>query len=128
MTEATLKGALVQKAKETLPGWVIIRHEDQFRAGVPDISATGNGKTSWWEVKFANPGFSSKGIQDLTLQRLDRAGMARYIIYEKSSLGNTVRIVLPRDLENWRNIIISRPGFDHNWVVQKMRELHGTDH
>jgi hypothetical protein len=97
MTEAILKAALVAHLRKNLPGFVIIRHEDRLTSGVPDISVSGNGRTTWWEVKLA-PGFKSKGIQKLTLLKLSLSGYARYIIYDKSG---SVYIVQPKDLDCW---------------------------
>src|SRR6266699_3496021 len=103
MTEASLKSELVKMLREQLHGFVILRHEDKSTYGVPDISITGCGKTAWVEVKFANPDFNSRGIQDLTLRRLSHVGIARYLIYElNKDKERLVHIVHPGDLAAWR--------------------------
>jgi hypothetical protein len=126
MTEAILKGALVKEARLVLPtSFVILRHEDHFTHGIPDISIDGNKKSSWWEPKYANPGFQCKGIQELTMLRLNIATYARFIIYwEKDKIKRTY-IVEPKDIgiptENWD---VYEEGFNHKWVVSKMRQAH----
>jgi hypothetical protein len=108
-----------------LAGFIVLRHEDKSTYGVPDMSVTGCGKTSWWEIKFANPDFNSRGIQDLTLRRLGNVGLARYIVYEVTKEKERfVHIVYPRDLADWRISGEMFEGFDHLWVIEKIRELH----
>jgi hypothetical protein len=129
MNEATLKAELVKIARAAMNGYVIIRHEDRGTYGIPDISATGNGKTSWWEAKFANPDFNSKGIQDLTMLRLANVGLARYIIYEiTKEKDKFVHIVHPRDLAKWRESGEMSVGFDHLWVISKIKEVNSNDY
>lgn len=126
MTEATLKGALVTKIREQIPGAMVFRHEDHFTAGIPDISVTWRYRTSWWEVKFANPNFKSLGIQELTMLRLSRAGIANYIIYRELNRCQTVHIVEPSNLIIWEAAGSSTMGFNHSWVIEKLKEIHGV--
>ena len=126
MTEATLKGALVKAIRERMPGIVVFRHEDHFTSGIPDLSITWRGKTSWWEVKFANPRFASKGIQELTMLRLSNVGIANYLIYRLLNEHKTVHIVSPQNLRVWEALGPSTMGFDHQWVIDRIKEIHGT--
>jgi len=127
MTEATLKAGLVKALRQEMPWWVVIRHEDRFRSGVPDLSLTGNGRTSWWEVKFANPYFESKGIQHLTLLQLAKEGVARYLIYSIYEGKKSTHIVRPQSIDVWRadrESVVD--GFNHVAGIAYMKGLHGT--
>jgi len=100
--EAQLKALLVAKVKELLPPFVVIAHTETFRAGVPDLSITGGGRTTWWECKHGTPGFASTGIQELTCLRLAIAGYCRYIIWSEAYDGTDKQtlIVHPRKLKD----------------------------
>ena len=127
MTEAILKGVLVKKFRELLPDYVTLRHEDRITHGIPDISTTGDKFTSWLEVKFANPNFQSRGIQDLTLLRLERAGSGLFIVYREypGTHHRRTYIVNPRvigmPMDDWK---FFSEGFDHKWVIDYIKELH----
>lgn len=71
-SEADLKSELVDHLKKAFPRAVIIRHEDRYRHGVPDISFT-LGHTLWFEAKVAQPQLSGKGIQKVTCLQLEAA-------------------------------------------------------
>lgn len=123
MNESTLKSTLVTKLRKRHPGWVVLRHEDRFTHGVPDISVTALNRTTWWEVKLARPTLKSEGIQDLNMLKLDGAGTARYIIYEERNGIKSVVIVRPRFIEEWRTSGICTPRFDHEWVISYITNL-----
>ena len=130
MNEAQLKGALIKEARILLPtSYVVIRHEDRFTHGLPDISVTGNRITSWWECKLANPNFSSKGIQELTMLRLMRSGFAFYIVWVYNEIGRYTYIVNPNDIgkpiTEWTHSV---EGFDHKWLVEEIRKVHNDHH
>jgi len=73
MNEATCKAALCKLLRATLPGAVVYRHEDQFTAGIPDISVTWRGRTVWVEVKLDRPGRRAvvTAAQALALRQLE---------------------------------------------------------
>ena len=128
MNEATLKSAVCRKLRAALPDFVIERHEDKMTHGYPDLSVTGNKKCTRWEFKFANPDFESKGIQTHTMVRLARAGYAWYIVYVNDKHGQRVFIVEPKDIRKpiseWRGHIPTAEGFNHDWVIEKIKEEH----
>lgn len=128
MKEDKPKSELTLLLRQELIGFVIFRHEDKSTYGVPDTSVTGKGKTSWLEIKLANPDFKSHGQQELTMRRLANAGhYARYIIYEMDSDGaKRTRIVHPKDLANWRTVDFWA-GFDHQSVLEHIRGVHEND-
>ncbi len=121
MNEQTLKSAFVKEIRDTLKNCVIFRHEDKFYSGVPDISITLNKRTLWIEAKFANPKFQSKGIQELTMLRLAKAGLALYLVWQYDTDEKRTYLVHPsdigKDMNRWSNFI---EDFDHNWAVKEL--------
>lgn len=51
MTEAQFTRALVHDLRQVLDRTVIFKHNDRLTAGVPDLSVTYHGRTTWLEVK-----------------------------------------------------------------------------
>jgi hypothetical protein len=128
MNETTLKSALVTLLRKAFPGYVIFRHEDRHLFGVPDISVTGNGVTSWWEGKFADPTFLSQGIQELTMLRLANQAYARYIIWELATDGvKRTLLVQPKQMSEWKSTKEFASGFNHSWVVDQVRKVHNDN-
>jgi hypothetical protein len=74
VNEATCKAAVARLLRaEVLPrGGAVLRHEDQFTGGIPDLSASLAGRTVWAEFKLDRPGKRSilTGLQRDTLGRL----------------------------------------------------------
>jgi len=123
MTETILKSQLMKVIRDTLKGFVSFRLEETVRSGVPDIVLVGCGFTSWWEVKFADPDFTTTGIQELTMLRLSVAGIANYIIYSQVFDVQRTYIVHPKDFACWQTREWKK-GFDHRWVAEQMRKCH----
>lgn len=122
--ESALKSKFMLELKQ-VPGFVALRHEDVRTAGIPDLSVTGHGRTTWWEFKHADPVIRSFRYQELTMQRLATAGFARYVIWLQHANGTAKRtlIVHPRQFdvlrtEHWCS------GFDHHFVVDYMKQVH----
>lgn len=118
LDEAKLKQGLCDDLRKH-PKMLVFRHEDRFTHGIPDISCTGNGRTIWLEVKFGDPGFTSRGIQEATMKTLAQFGLARYIVYLRTPTEERTYIVPPRmidlDPRMWKH---SCSGFDHNFVTR----------
>lgn len=125
MTEAELKRELVKLLRATYPNYVIWRIEDGTTSGIPDITINGRKRTSYWEVKYANPDFKVKGIQKETIRKLSREGFAFYIVYYESLLGRRTYIIDPADIDkeitSWERSV---PGFDHTWLTLVIGEVH----
>jgi len=123
--ETGLRSRQVDAFKLGLPRYVILRHEDVRTVGMPDMSLTGCSKTSWIEFKHGTPDFTSTGIQELTMLRLDAAGYARYVIWMENADGSAKQtmIVRPRDFKELRPEA-SCVGFDYKWVVEYFRRRH----
>lgn len=137
MNETSLKADLMECMRTNLRGFIGLRHEDKLQAGIPDISVTGLGRTSWWEAKFADPDFTSRGIQELTMLRLAAAGHARYLIYDASKFVPRILIVHPKHFKEWatefeawvdcRADAKGAPIFDQKWVVDHIRRVHAGE-
>lgn len=123
--ETELKSALMSMIRTELPNYVALRHEDVRTSGIPDISITAFGRTSWWEVKHATPKFLSKEIQERTMKRLEAGGFARYIIYYELNGVRRTLIVRPHLLD-LNDLIPERsyPGFDHRFVLDSIQSVH----
>lgn len=125
MTEAILKSQLMKVLRPALPGFVCIRHEDRITSGIPDISITGNKRTTWVEVKFADPKFASKGIQELTALRLALAGHCVYVVYYADKFEQVTYIIKPCDIGKERQTWFHKaPGFNHQFVIDYIKEEH----
>lgn len=123
MTEATLKTALTSLLRKELTGAVIFSHTGAMTSGIPDISVTWRGKTSWFEVKWANPTIKSRGDQDLSLLRLAGQGNAWYIIYEEKRGVKRTGIVHPSAFQEgldgeWCS------NYNHRWVADFIQRVH----
>lgn len=84
MTEHDLSRKLVKALRVALEPacFVILKHNQRTGVGVPDISVTGAGRTSWWELKYLKAGrLIQRGLQAHMLHRLGQAGLARYIMF-----------------------------------------------
>ena len=119
MTEHQITARLLRVLRETLTGYVIIKHADSYNFGLPDVSATGDKMTSWWEIKHANPIFKSRGVQWRTCCRLAEAGICYYIIFSEEPQRTT--IISPPLLTSWRTHSIYKSGFDYQWVAAFIR-------
>ncbi len=129
-SEKTLLTSFLEIARRECPGAVIFKWADMFNVGVPDVIFTMNLFTTFLEFKFADPDFSSKGIQELTMLRLaTQSHHARYVIYEK--LGRKEKrtyIVHPKDFANWKTrFSFVFEGFDHQSIVNYLRKIHHVE-
>ena len=122
MNEATLKRALVKAIKTTMPGVVVFRHEDQFTAGIPDISVTWAGITTWWEVKYSPIGRNSTvtKLQGYTLDQLSRQSTAGLITYAETKRAG--RSVAFRDYTEWKAVDLT--GWRHEAVASLIQGYH----
>lgn len=121
MKEQEPKAALSKYLRENLRGAVILRIEDHFTHGLPDTLIFWRQKGLAIEVKFADPDFKSKGIQELTMNRIALASFAFYVVYycvnevKRTYIVETKDIGLP--IGEWDHFT---EGFDHNFVAQEI--------
>lgn len=125
MNEAALKDKLVMIGRQALPAYVWLRHEDHGTIGIPDLTITGHGITSWWEVKYADPTFVSRGIQELVMKRLGEQGIARYLIF-REDINRFVGVLTPTEFQDWRRLGLWQIGktFDFTWVMRQVWRVH----
>jgi hypothetical protein len=126
--ENKLKARVLSLLRKTAPTLVVFPHQDVRRNGIPDISVTGGGLTTWWEFKHATPSFVSNGYQELTAQRLSRAGFCRYIVFrEYEDETKETFILLPGSLnrDNWiEECDYWSDSFNYAGVVQQIMARH----
>jgi hypothetical protein len=79
MNERTLVTQLKRALCAGLPGAVVFKHHDTITAGIPDLSVTWRGTTTWIEVKYNTTRI--RPLQHNTLIRLRGHGSAFYVVY-----------------------------------------------
>ena len=117
--------------KKLTPEAVALRHEDLYSAGIPDLSYSLNGRTSWWEVKYADPRLVSKGVQRHLCSRLDAASLCRYIIYQQGiakKRPRAIRVVRPDDLDCWdvAGAVVTTGSFQPRGLIAYIAAQHGV--
>ena len=129
--EAELKGLLVERViQEFLKSGrqlFVFRHEDGATAGVPDMSVTSVGMTSWWEVKHAIPSIEGREVQQLTARKLHvRSSCCMYVVYREKHGVKTTLIVDPRQIGKLDETPDERTatGFDHAFVARFIWQVH----
>ena len=127
MKESTLVTQLKNALCAGLPGAVVFKHHDAITAGIPDLSVTWKGTTTWLEVKYNTDRI--RPLQHNTLLRLARQNRAYYVIYHLKP--QKVRLVNPLLIPDAAGAILE--GWDHRGVVALIRSLHlaastGVDH
>ena len=133
VTEATLKRELMRSLQTLLPDAVALRHEDRFISGIPDLSITFQGKTSWWECKYADPFCISSQLQRHLCACLARHGSwCQYIIFQRGIARpvdprpRQIRVVNPEDFDQWDYLgrVLSDGRFDFHSLVRYFQEVH----
>jgi hypothetical protein len=125
MNESTFKSALVKELRATCNA-VVLRHEDQFTHGIPDISVTLKGTTSWYEAKYVREKkrVYSRGIQRMTMEKLNEQGVARYILWVEEEGKKFTFIVEPTDLDHPEKYILVCEGFNPRELARFIRNSH----
>lgn len=118
---------LVRRLKKTLetrlPGSVIIKHSDAMVAGIPDLSVTWQGVTTWLEVKHDVGKIITREIQRWMVKRLATQGRCFYVVYRDRAKEGPRTFVIDgasdvhaaMESESYRN------GHDHDFVVEAVR-------
>ncbi len=107
----------------------MIRHEDYASIGIPDISWTWRGFTTWIEVKYARPHIQSRGVQKITCCKLEAQGRCLYVVYEEIKGVKRTLILTPINVFNNR-LSGTGPsecvftGFSHESVVKAIGSTH----
>jgi len=123
MTEATVRRDLMRQLQIQLPAAVAIRYEDRYTKGIPDLSVSYNGKTSYWEVKYADPHCTTSKVQHYLCTQLDhQAFHCRYLIFQRGIARPThprprqIRVVKPEDFHQWSSLglVLCEGRFDYS--------------
>lgn len=122
--EATLKAALMDRLRK-YRGVLPFRIEDTATSGIPDMTVTAGGRTTWWEAKYGNPDFDWGGLQHKRMMELEVFGFARYIIYRETADRQIrhVYIARPSDMERPDQWLYSYD-FNHDWVIAYILSVH----
>lgn len=142
MNESELKTKLMAAMEVAMPGVVVIRHEDKYTSGIPDISVSWNRQTIWLEVKHVTPRkpFKSRSDQIVMCCKLARQGQCWYVIYhEKTDWIKKTLIVQPDDVKTWKrddrlefeNLGIYNGvfgSFDHRFIARFVKEEFIENH
>jgi hypothetical protein len=134
VTEATVSRQLIRHLHTELPDALPLRHEDKFTKGVPDLSISLAGHTSFWELKYADPDIQSSKLQRYMCQQLDTRGFfCRYVIFRRGHAHHwprQIRVVNPHDFAHWRTLglVISSGAFDYRALVRYIQEIHERHH
>jgi hypothetical protein len=126
VSETTHTSKLVEVLRRGIPYGTTFKHADRFTHGVPDISHTAFGFTSWWEVKLADPTFDCPGIQELTLKRLAKNSFhARVIIFREDPKGTF--IVHPDHIHEWDSVWEHYfPGYAYVNIYEIIKYIHAS--
>jgi hypothetical protein len=121
VNEASVTSVLLSVLRHRLPGFVVLKHNDAKTAGIPDISVTGRGLTTWLEIKVGET-IESRMMQQIMLQRLFVAsrGGAFYVLYRSDG----VVISQPTFRDVSPSITVSQTRMDHQFVLQFLIARH----
>lgn len=134
--ESKLKQRLVTFLRKEFAFAVVLRHEERFVAGVPDISITTHYTTIWIEAKYAAPVIHMRGEQDLTMMRIARVSHAFYVVWEEAFPYDVSEVVSKQQTIIASPWEVSKPGngavceglrtngFDHRFVADHIRRLY----
>ena len=124
----------MRQLQTDLPDALPLRHEDKFTKGVPDLSISYGGHTSWWEIKYADPYIQSSKLQRYMCEQLDQRGfLCRYLIFRRGQADKwkrQIRAVKPHDFAHWRTLgyQVSAGAFDFRALVRYIQERHERHH
>jgi hypothetical protein len=130
VTEATVRRALLRQLQTDLPDALPLRHEDQFTKGIPDLSISYAGHTSWWECKYADPYCKTTKVQQYLCEQLNTRGFhCAFLIFRRGHNGKwprQIRVCPPADFSHWRQLglVVSEGAFDYGALVQYIRKVH----
>ena len=133
VTEATVRRDLMRQLQIQLPAATLIRYEDRFSKGIPDLSVSYNGKTSFWEIKYADPDCSTSNVQHYLCTRLAHSGFhCRYLIFQRGIARPThprprqIRVVKPENFEQWERLglVLCEGRFDFSAVGCHLLTVH----
>jgi hypothetical protein len=113
MNEADFKARSAVCLRTLAPQSLVIRHEDKLLSGLPDLSFSFVGITTWWEFKVIRAGDGAEPfrprVQVVTALRLDRAGtLCRYIAWRLDADDQPYDAVLLHPRHVWLHLVEGR--------------------
>lgn len=140
--ENKLKKHLVEVFNKSIDlvgySYFVQQHQDVRKQGIPDLSVSGLGKTTWLELKHATPAsgrktptFSTRENQEDTCRELERTSSCFYVVYYiRDPETILTKIVSPSEvfgkkgkieemytIREWQN-------YDHEAIVKFIHEKH----
>jgi hypothetical protein len=83
MKEGDFTRQFVKELRTILPGSVVFKHADTLTGGIPDLSITWQGHTTWVEVKIVRGGRTwFTALQSQNCFRLAREGRCLVVQYD----------------------------------------------
>lgn len=133
LTEVTVRRELMHALQAGLPSAVALRYEDRYTRGIPDLSISWRGHTSFWEIKYADPHCVTSKVQHYLCEQLDTHGFhCRYIIFQRGiarprkSRPRQIRVVKPADFDHWAHLglVLCEGRFDYAALVDHIEQVH----
>jgi hypothetical protein len=133
VTEGSVRRVLMDAIHTKLPEAVALRFEDRYTKGIPDLALALNGKTSFWEIKYADPHCMTSRVQHYLCEQLDsHAFHCRYLIFQRgiprapNARPRQIRIVSPHDFKDWKylGLVISEGKFDYDALIKHFKQVH----
>lgn len=129
MTESALQSACLRRLRANLQGAVILKHNDPFISGIPDVSVSLN-VVSWIEFKAGAKIKWKNDLQWLTCQRLAKATRRCWVVFYREGLdGDRMTYIIPATNVDRRGNFNAADaemvaGFDHGFVYNFLRKVH----
>jgi len=123
----------MRQIQTQIPEALAIRYEDRYTGGIPDLSISWRGQTSFWEIKYADPSCVTSKVQHYLCDQLDTHGFhCRYIIFQRGIPKRShprprqIRIVKPTDFDHWAHLglVVSDGRFDYDALVDHIATVH----
>lgn len=127
-TESRYTQEFRKEVEKELPYAVVIKLADNYTIGVPDMTITFDGHTSWWELKVARKDSATlkglgKGIQNMMAQRLALEGICYYIVFWDAPSKKGICIYEPKDV-NMQNPLLDVAVGDYLKVIEFIKRCH----
>jgi hypothetical protein len=118
VTERTLTTDLMHYLTIRYPRAAILKHSDRFTSGIPDLTISVKGHTTWFEIKYVRKGSSLEKelqpLQKFTCRQLWTATERCWIVaYFEAT--RSIGIFAPHNLDEAR---LTAVGYDHTLVRQ----------
>lgn len=124
MREEELSRKLKSSMETAVIESVVVKHCDTYTRGLPDISWTFYGGTTWVEVKKIDKGkkeFAETGQQRIMTTRMARFGSCVYVVYHLGVRRVTIHVPTLAPYQGWPSLA-EFDGHDHKAVALFIRD------